>query len=197
MEIYLTFDDGPDPAGTPNVLASLRRARTVATFFVIAPKARRYPRLISEMQRAGHRVEFHCAEHIRHTERTREEIEEDTSSGLRDLKALGIEPGIWRTPWGVTESWTGEVADRFGLELTSWTADTHDWRRDTAPEMLKSVASLLRPDAIVLMHDGLGPGARRTDCAETAALVEPLVHRVRALGCEPSTMKITRRASLT
>lgn len=189
MEIFLTFDDGPDPIGTPGVLAALHRARASATFFVVTPQARRYPRLISEMQRAGHRIEFHCAEHIRHTERTCEEVEEDTRTGLRDLDALGIKPGLWRTPWGITMPWTDEVADQFEVELAHWTADTHDWRGDNAATMLKSIEPLLQPGAVILMHDGLGPGARRTDCEETAALIGPLVRRIRTLGCEPSPMK--------
>lgn len=195
MDISLTFDDGPDPVWTPRILKELDRVDARATFFVIAPLARRYPRLISTIQRAGHRIEFHCSEHIRHTERTREEIEADTRAGLRDLEALGVEPRLWRTPWGKTEPWTCEIADQFGLEIASWTADTHDWRGDTAAEMLEAIKPSLRPGAIVLMHDGLGPGAKRTDCGETAALISPLVEHIRALGCEPAAMKPSRKAT--
>ncbi len=151
--------------------------------------------MISEIQRAGHRIEFHCTDHVRHTERTREEVEEDTSSGLRDLAALDIEPGLWRTPWGITESWTDEIAHQFKLEIAHWTSDTHDWRGDAASEMLRSTKPLLQPGAVILMHDGLGPGARRRNCAETAALVGPLVHNIRAMDCEPATMKPSRKAT--
>lgn len=189
MEISLTFDDGPDPVWTPRILEELDRNGARATFFVITPLARRYPRLISETRRAGHRVEFHCVEHVRHTERTRDEVKQDTLAGLRDLDALGVEPHLWRTPWGMTEPWTHEIAGHCGLEIAPWTADTHDWRGDRAPEMLGSIKPFLRPGAIVLMHDGLGPGALRTNCEETAALIEPLTAHVRALGCEPVAMK--------
>lgn len=189
MEISLTFDDGPDPVETPRILTALQRADALATFFVVTPLARRFPRLISDIRRAGHWVEFHCSEHIRHTERTRREIEEDTRAGLRDLNALGVEPRLWRTPWGVTEPWTYEIADYFGLDLVHWTTDTHDWRGDTASEMLKAIEPSLEPSTVVLMHDGLGPGARRTDCRETAALIEPLVERIRSLDCEPAPIK--------
>lgn len=195
MEISLTFDDGPDPKETPRILAALQRAEALATFFVVTPQALRYPREISEIQRAGHRVEFHCVEHVRHAHRTRGEVEEDTRTGLRDLNTLGITARLWRTPWGVTETWTEEIARRFGLEIASWSADTHDWRGDSATEMLEATEPLLEPGAVVLMHDGLGPGARRTDCRETAALIGPLVERIRALGCEPSSMSPAREAA--
>lgn len=195
MEIFLTFDDGPDPIGTPSILTALLRSRAFATFFVVAPKARQYPRLISNILRAGHRVEFHCVEHIRHTERTRAEVEKDTRTGLKDLNDLGVTPQLWRTPWGVNAPWTPEVAERFGLQIAHWTADTHDWRGDSATEMFEAIEYLLQPGAIVLMHDGLGPGALRTDCEETSSLIGPLVNRIRALGCEPSPMKTVLEAA--
>lgn len=189
MEISLTFDDGPDPIGTPHVLQALERARAMATFFVVTPLARRYPRLIREIRDAGHEVQLHCTKHVRHTELTREEIEQDTRTGLQDLKTLGITAQLWRTPWGVTAPWTGGIANRFGLEIAPWTIDTHDWRGDTTCEMLQAAEPLLHPGAVVLMHDGLGPGSQRADCRETAALIEPLVERIRASGCEPAPMK--------
>ena len=195
MEISLTFDDGPDPTWTPRVLEELGRNEARATFFVVAPLARRYPRLISKAQRAGHRVEFHCLEHTRHTERTRSEVEKDTLLGLRDLDALGVEPRLWRTPWGVTEPWTFEIAEQFGLEIAHWTADTHDWRGGGSHEMLQSIESFLRPGAVVLMHDGLGPGSRRTGCKETVALIGPLTSQIRALGCEPGAMRPSRESA--
>lgn len=195
MYISLTFDDGPDPNGTPIVLEALRKAGATATFFVVAPRARRYPHLISDTLRDGHRIEFHCHEHIRHTDLTLDEIEADTNTGLRDLAALGVRPRLWRTPWGITIPGTYEIAGRYGLEIAPWTADTHDWRGDPATEMLEAIDPLLRPEAVVLMHDGLGPGARRTDCSETAALIRPLVERICDLGCEPAPMKSIRRAA--
>lgn len=190
MEISLTFDDGPDPNETPRILAALQSVQALATFFVITQQARRYPRLIFEMQHAGHQIQFHCAEHVCHTELTQDQGEKDASVGLQDLETLGIMPQLWRPPWGVTAHWTSEVADRVGLEIALWTANTHDWRGDTTAEMLDTVEPLLGPGAVVLMHDGLGPGVRRTHCGETAALIEPLVARIRNLGCEPFPMKI-------
>lgn len=138
----------------------MHRARARTTFFVVTPRVRRFPALIHEMLAAGHGVGLHCVEHVRHTELTGEEIESDTRAGLDDLSFLGLRPRLWRTPWGVTTPATHEVASRFGLDLVPWTADTHDWRGDPATGVLAKVEPLLRPGAVVLMHDGLGPGAR-------------------------------------
>lgn len=186
--IFLTFDDGPDPVWTPKVLEALRSVDAKATFFVMTPLARRFPRLISDMVRAGHEIGLHCARHIRHTDLTRGEVEADVRAGLRDLGHLGITPRLWRPPWGTLAPWTAAVATGHWLDLVSWTADTHDWRGDGAQAMLEAVSPALGPDAVVLMHDGLGPGARRSGCEETTALIGPLVEWGRSLGCEPAAM---------
>lgn len=75
-----------------------------------------------------------------------------------------------------------------GLDPALWTEDTHDWRGDAAGEMLDIIGSGLGPGSVVLMHDGLGPGARREGCGQTVALVGMLVERIRGLGCEPGPM---------
>jgi peptidoglycan/xylan/chitin deacetylase (PgdA/CDA1 family) len=140
--------------------------------------------LVRRMIRAGHGVDLHCTEHIRHTELTHAEVEADARGGLEDLHALGVRPRLWRPPWGVIIPQTQAVAKDLGLELVSWTLDTHDWRGDSASEMFARTGQDLRPGAVILMHDGLGPGARRSGCGETVALIEQIVTHARSLGCE-------------
>lgn len=195
--ISLTFDDGPDPLWTPRVLEALQRAEAQATFFVVAAQVRRFPRLISDVLRAGHGVGFHCTRHVRHTERTRGEVEADLLAGLRTLEVQGVYPRFWRPPWGVLAPFTAEIADESGLEIVLWTEGTRDWRGDPAPEMLERVGPRLRPGSVVLMHDGIGPGARRSGCGETVALVGGLVKRIRSLGCEPGLLTTTLGADFT
>ncbi len=134
----------------------------------------------------GHGVELHCTEHIRHTKLDRREIEEDTQDGLETLDALGVRPTLWRPPWGLVTAGTREVAESFGLGLALWDLDTHDWRGDRAPEMMESIGPGLAAGSVVLMHDGLGPGATRSGCAETVSLVGALAGRARSLGCDLS-----------
>ncbi len=183
--VALTFDDGPDPVWTPLVLEALAGAGACATFFVIAPRAARYPSLVTRMREGGHDVAFHCDEHARHDTMTSEEIEADVESGL---PALRKPARYWRTPWGLVTPATEEVARRHHLGLVGWTADTQDWRGDGPQEMLARVKNDLSPVAIILMHDGVGPGATRDGCAGTVALVEPLVALVRSLGLQPAKL---------
>ena len=183
--VALTFDDGPDPIWTPLVLDALARARARATFFVVAPRAARYPSLLSSMRERGHDVAFHCVEHVRHDAMTRKEIEADVRTGLL---ALGGLVHYWRTPWGFITPATEVVADKHRLRLVGWTADTEDWRGGTPKEMLARIRGGISPGAIVLMHDGVGPGSKREGCQETVDLVGSLVSVVRSRGLEPATL---------
>ncbi len=94
-------------------------------------------------------------------------------------------------------AFTAEIADEFGLEIVLWTEGTRDWRWDPASELLERVGPQLQPGSIILMHDGIGPGVRRSGCGETVALVGDLVERIRSLGCEPGLLTKTLGASVT
>jgi peptidoglycan-N-acetylglucosamine deacetylase len=173
--LALTFDDGPDPAWTPRLLDVLGAAGARATFFPIAGRAAENPHLIAQMQDDGHVVGLHCDEHIRHSVRGLAWLRRDTARALTALAGVGVRPHLWRTPWGeVTES-SERVASERGLRLVGWTADTHDWRGDRAKSMFASLRSRLIDGAVVLAHDGIGPGARRSAAAETVEFVRLVI----------------------
>ena len=180
--IALTFDDGPDPVWTPLVLDALAEVLALATFFVIAPQARRYPALLARMRAEGHDVGFHCTQHVRHDAMAPGEIESDLTTAVQ---ALAESVRFWRTPWGFVTPATEDIARKHGLTLVGWTADTEDWRDGSADEMLARVEGNLLPGAIVLMHDGVGPGATRDGCAETVDVISPLVSLARSRSLEP------------
>lgn len=170
--LALTFDDGPDPVWTPRLLDLLGEVGAHATFFVIAPRAARQPDLIERMSEEGHSIGLHCGEHARHPSRDLAWGRSDTSHALERLRELGAHPSLWRTPWGELAWWSGQVACEQHLRLVHWTVDTHDWRGDTATQMFDNTRERLEDGAIVLAHDGIGPGARRDDAAQTLGFVE-------------------------
>jgi peptidoglycan/xylan/chitin deacetylase (PgdA/CDA1 family) len=176
--VALTFDDGPDPLGTPAVLDALARARAHATFFVLGERVEREPSMLKRMLEAGHDVQVHGHAHLRHTEHDRARIEDDLEQALRGLEPHGVHPTLWRLPYGEPAVFSDEIARAHGLTIVRWTVDSHDWRGDDADTMLTAVEPELKDGAVVLMHDG-------RDARETAALIGPLVHAVRAKGLEP------------
>lgn len=176
----LTFDDGPDPIWTPLVLDCLQRHSARATFFVIAERAQRHAGLVVRMREEGHDVELHCASHIRHSDMSEVAVSRDAEEGLRTLRRLRVQAARWRTPWGVVTPATRRVAARLGLAIVGWNLDSHDWRGDSAIDMHASIVDGLCSNAVVLMHDGLGPGARRAGCENTVQLIPRLLATMRA-----------------
>jgi peptidoglycan/xylan/chitin deacetylase (PgdA/CDA1 family) len=172
QSLAVTFDDGPDPVWTPRLLDLLSLLEARATFFVIAPRARSHPDLLARIVAEGHAIGLHCDQHVRHSARDISWCRQDASRALAQLKRAGAMPTLWRAPWGDRAQWSGQVASEYGLRLIGWTVDTHDWRGDSAREMFEATSSKLDPGAIVLAHDGIGPGARRDAAAETLRFVE-------------------------
>ena len=173
--ISLTYDDGPDPVWTPRVLDALAHQRATATFFVLGPEAERAPEPLHRAQDEGHELALHADRHTRHTELGAAELAADTERALERLDGLGIRPRRWRAPYGVMTDDTRNLAARLGLELVHWDVDTHDWRGDSAESMFAVCAPEVTDGCVVLMHDGLGPGVRRADCAQTVELTERLL----------------------
>jgi peptidoglycan/xylan/chitin deacetylase (PgdA/CDA1 family) len=176
--VALTFDDGPDPRGTPEILDALARAGAHATFFVLGERVEREPALLERVLDAGHDVEVHGYGHLRHTEHARDVIEADLVRALEVLRAHGVEPTLWRLPYGEPAAFSEVIAKRHQLKIVRWTVDSYDWRGDDAHTMLAALEPELTTDAIVLMHDGAS-GARHTP-----ALIGPLVHAIRAKGLQ-------------
>jgi peptidoglycan-N-acetylglucosamine deacetylase len=169
--VALTFDDGPDPVWTPALLDLLGELNARATFFPIASRAAAHPALMARARAEGHTVGLHCDAHVRHTDRDIDWVRRDTRDALERLAEIGLTPKLWRTPWGDTARWSGAVAREHGLRLVGWTTDTHDWRGDAARDMFNATRPALETGAIVLAHDGMGPGARRDGAVETLAYV--------------------------
>jgi peptidoglycan/xylan/chitin deacetylase (PgdA/CDA1 family) len=180
--VALTFDDGPDRTWTPRLLDALRAVKARVTFFAIASRAAAEPELLRRMRADGHTIGLHCGEHVRHSERDLEWLRDDTRVALGELAAVGVRPTLWRTPWGDTAPWTSTVAREHELRLINWTADTHDWRGDSAERMLEDTRQQIVDGSIVLAHDGIGPGARRDGAAETIRYVELAAAHARARG---------------
>ncbi len=180
--LALTFDDGPDERFTPRLLDLLGEAGAHATFFPIAPRAEHHPELIGRMVAEGHGVHVHCDEHSRHSDHDEAWGRRDADRALQRLRRLGAEPRLWRTPWGDVAPWTERVAAERRLRIVGWDVDTHDWRGDGATEMFAVTRPQLVRGAVVLVHDGIGPGALRCDCGETLAYAGRVIEHARAAG---------------
>lgn len=178
-EVALTFDDGPDPVGTPQVLSILSQANVRATFFLLGAKAARYPDLVRQIVAAGHEIGSHMYHHritwFLGPKATRRELVQSIAA-ITD--AAGRPPTCFRPPWGVfnTAMLLWGKARQALLPPVIWTLHAGDWYPRVRPEQItRRILRRVAPGSIVLLHDGCGyPG-------NPSALISALPEAIRQL----------------
>jgi peptidoglycan-N-acetylglucosamine deacetylase len=156
--VSLTFDDGPDPQWTPQVLALLRRHGAVATFCVVGNQVRKHEALVRDVVDAGMRLCDHTRSHpadlaLLPAAEQRSEIIDARS----DIAAAVDAPvAYFRAPGGHWSPAVLELAAERGMQPLGWSVDLRDWERPGVPAILSTCERNLRPGAVILMHDGGG-----------------------------------------
>ena len=151
--VALTFDDGPDPAGTPCVLDALDDLGLRATFFVVGEQVRRHPSLVEEIAARGHQLASHGDVHASHLLRSPRWVRRDVQRGRDVMAALGHAPRWYRPAYGHATGATLAVARAAGFETVLWSAWGREWRSQSPDEVAGRVLRRLRPGAVVLLHD--------------------------------------------
>jgi peptidoglycan/xylan/chitin deacetylase (PgdA/CDA1 family) len=168
-EVALTFDDGPDPHVTPQVLDILERHGARATFFCIAERALQHRDLCREMARRGHAIENHSRRHshafaLLGLAGFRREISAAQAS-LRE--ASGQEPRFFRAPAGLRNPLLDPVLHELRLRLVSWTRRGFDTRTQQPRDVVARLTRGLVAGDILLLHDG---GPARTPSGTPVAI---------------------------
>lgn len=170
--LALTFDDGPDPGGTPAMLAALDRLGWRATFFVLGCMVRRAPGLAAEIVAAGHDIAVHGDVHRYLLTRSPRAAADDLARATNDIAAAtGVVPVWYRPPYGVLTGGGLLAARRLRLQPVLWSAWGRDWRRQATPDSI--VSELLRgvlDGGTALLHDSDITSAPRSWRATVAAL---------------------------
>jgi peptidoglycan/xylan/chitin deacetylase (PgdA/CDA1 family) len=165
--VALTFDDGPDPASTPAVLAALDDLGWKATFFFLGPMAAAAPGLAAEIVAAGHEVGVHGYAHEGAIRRTPWALADDVMRA-KDIvaDATGIEPHWYRPPYGELSAGSFVAARMAGLRLVLWSAWGRDWRAEATPEsVVEDLSRGVLAGGTVLLHDSdctSAPGSWRS-----------------------------------
>ncbi len=154
--IALTFDDGPHPQYTPQLLAVLKKANVPATFFVIGKMVEQYPDLIKQEDAAGHLVGNHTFSHVTLTKIPPEDIETEYRS-CSDLveNIIGKRPKYCRPPGGDYDDQVLLAAKDVGLITTLWTDDPGDYESPGVLAIENRTLKRLRSGSIILLHDGI------------------------------------------
>ncbi|MDH2393706.1 polysaccharide deacetylase family protein [Streptomyces sp. HNM0663] len=176
-EISLTFDDGPQPPYTGQVLDVLRRYDVPATFFCTGMYAMAYPEYLARMLEEGHSIANHTWSHPMLFELTRAQLVEQLERTSEAIAAAadGRAPALFRPPYGSrTPEVLGWLAES-GLTTVLWDVAPDDWQMPGVDAIATTVVEQARPGSIVLLHDS--GGDRSQTVAALAPMVEGLLER--------------------
>jgi peptidoglycan/xylan/chitin deacetylase (PgdA/CDA1 family) len=152
--VALTFDDGPDPQTTPQLLRLLQKYRVAGTFFVNGRKAGLYPHLIEEILNHGHCVANHSFNHdVFMALRSRQTVMRDIEAVQAVLRRHGIAPLAFRPPAGITSPRLREALQTMGMYAVNYNCRARDGGNRWLKHLSQKILRRLRPDDIVLLHD--------------------------------------------
>ena len=150
-KIALTFDDGPHPYYTEQLLDGLKEQGVVATFFVTGEHAALHPDVIIRMQEDGHLIGNHTYSHIQLTTKNREKYKQeliDTNAVIEGI--TGEEVLYVRPPYG---TWDKKFESELNMFPVLWTIDPLDWCSDNVDCIAGKVVEKAEENDIILMHD--------------------------------------------
>lgn len=183
-KIALTFDDGPDPEWTPQILDILRARHVPGTFFIIGANAEMSPRLVQREVDEGDDVGNHTFTHPNLGETPPGIVALELNATQRLFEALtGRSMRLFRAPYfGDAEPTTAdelvpiEIAQKMGYLAVGLHVDAEDWQRPGVDAIVNNVLNGIGNGQVVLLHDGGG------DRSQTIAALPRIIDGLRAKG---------------
>lgn len=146
--VHLTFDDGPDPVVTPQVLDLLARYNARATFFCVGANVEAHPHLVDRILREGHALGNHTWSHRRGWGTALDDYQHDV-----ERAAACIPSRLFRPPYGRIS--LGQYHRlRRQYRVVMWDVLSYDWKPERSPQQVAhTVIKALRPGSVVVFHD--------------------------------------------
>ncbi|HWO97600.1 MAG TPA: polysaccharide deacetylase family protein [Bacillus sp. (in: firmicutes)] len=163
-EVVLTFDDGPDPAYTPQILDILDKNDIKGTFFIIGKNALMHPQLVKRLHKEGHEIGNHTFTHsnVASTSPLQTRIELNATQRLFQ-EITGHSMTLFRPPYAADAelSTKNELvpvmrAQDMGYTTVGELIDSHDWQQLSSKEIVKRVLEQLPEGNVILLHDSGG-----------------------------------------
>ena len=174
--VYLTFDDGPDPVYTNQVLDVLARYNAKATFFVIGNSVDAYPGVVQRMIAEGHTVGNHTYYHEALPLQEPDHIAQTLgATNAAIARAVGLTTDCLRPPYGAMDQATFDLVRAQGFTVHMWEVDSEDWKTNDAYTIASSVLADTDLGDRVLFHDG--PSNRAATVAALDSILEVLTNR--------------------
>ena len=149
--VALTFDDGPSPRCTPQLLDGLNERGVHATFFVVGCQVVKDPDIVTRMAAEGHQVGNHSYDHKELDKLSAQEAAQDMQKNDQLLQELLGEGDYWvRPPYGLLSE---EESSALTVPIINWSVDTEDWKSKDAGKILDIIYRDTGDGDIILLHD--------------------------------------------
>jgi peptidoglycan-N-acetylglucosamine deacetylase len=137
-KLAITFDDGPNPKITPELLKLLERYEAGATFFMVGRFVHECPELVREITVHGHTIANHTSTHANLLWRTPSQIRQQMQRCNDAIGTItGVSPKWFRPPWGMRNPWVISSAMGMGMRTALWTLLPGDWRAKPASWLIE------------------------------------------------------------
>lgn len=189
--VALTFDDGPHPVYTPEILKILARYHIHATFFMIGRRVRMYPQVAREVAEAGDVIGNHTYTHpSANAPMSKARLIWELARCRREIERVTHErPDLFRPPKGYIDRAVLATAAGEGYKTILWSVCTyHHWGREPR-QMAEYTLSHVRPGSIILAHDGMYP-MRWREVAAAPVIIRGLLKRGYRFVTIPELLKI-------
>lgn len=150
--VAITFDDGPNPTNTPQILAALKKYNAKATFFMLGQNANAYPDTVKAVYNSECEIGIHTWNHPQLTKLTSDNIAKqvsDTSDVIYEI--TGYRPKIVRPPYGAINDTVKSTLSEYPLIL--WNIDSLDWKSRDENVFVPHVMQDVQDGDIILLHD--------------------------------------------
>ncbi|WP_448269318.1 polysaccharide deacetylase family protein [Nostoc sp. DSM 114159] len=154
--IALTFDDGPWPQSTGQVLDILKKNQIKGTFFLIGQNVKNYPGLVKREIAEGHVIGNHTWHHWYQFLNPQAAAYEIDHTADLIYQVTGIKTNLFRPPGGIMHNGVASYARNSKYAIIRWSSDSVDYSRPAVPKLINNVFRRAKPGGIVLMHDGGG-----------------------------------------
>lgn len=153
-QVALTYDDGPDPRATQEILEVLREHGATATFFMLMTRVRLYPAVVHEVLAAGHEVALHGVDHRNLAQMSPLQVRARLKDGLSELSDVAQTSVTWFRPPYISLSLAGWLASR-GVPHTFVAAGSslRDWEPLTDAQRIDAFSQEVSPGDVILAHD--------------------------------------------
>ncbi len=179
QRVALTFDDGPDPRFTSDVLEVLNQYNVPATFFLLGSRAAAYPELVTQIQNEGHVIGNHTYFHPNLVDEsdiaTLEREVSRTEDAINEI--TGYRTSLFRPPYGFLYDELVEKLDEMQYSVIGWSVDSLDWEEEPPEVIASNVLDIMHPGAIILMHDGADWDGDRTNTIESLHQIIPALQQ--------------------